>query len=111
MQAMRNKIADFMETDEALHWLPAFEEQKRETLRSYPSFTWETYLRELRKPRIIWADGLVLLCASLLFGKEIEVVTTKQDGVPTTYTSVKRNIDWSVPYTNPPLRLGSNHDN
>ena len=54
MQEMRNKIADFMETDEVLNQLPAFQAQKIATLSRYPSHTWHTYLQELRKPKIIW---------------------------------------------------------
>ena len=110
IQAVRNKIADYMRDDEILHQLPAFQEQKDETLRSYPSLTWSTYLQQLRLPKIIWGDELVLLCASLLFGKEIIVVTTKQQGVACWYKAAQRNIDWPFPYTEPPLVLGNLHE-
>ena len=106
MQAMRNRLADFMQTDEALNQLSAFEEQKRVTLASR-KMTWPTYLQELRKPKIIWADELVLLSASLLFGKEINVLTTKQGGEPCWYTPYKQNINWPYPYSNPPMALGN----
>ena len=67
MQAVRNQIADYMQTDETLHQLPAFQDQREVTLRSYPTHTWSTYLQELRKPNIIWGDELCILAASLLY--------------------------------------------
>ena len=102
---MRNTIADFMEHDEALNQLPAFEAQKNATLHER-KLTWTAYLHLLRQPKIIWADELVLLCASLMLCKEIIVVSTKQNGAPTCYVAAKRNVDWPFPYTTPPLTLG-----
>ena len=107
---MRNKIADFLQHDEALHQLPAFQDQRDETLRSYPHLTWSAYLQELRKPKIIWFDELCLLSASLLFGKEIIVVTTERDGSPCWYKAAERHIDWPFLFTEPPLVLGNLHE-
>ena len=71
MQEVRIAIADFMEQNEALHQLPAFQEQKNDTLQD-KKMTWSVYLQELRHPQIFRdyvGDELVLLCASLMFGK------------------------------------------
>ena len=106
MQEVRNIIAAFMEHNEALHQLPAFQEQKNETLQD-KKLTWSVYLQELRQPQIMRdyvGDELVVFCASLLFGKEI-VIVTKDKGAPTSYVAAKKNDDWPFPYSTPPLTL------
>ena len=108
MQEVRITIADFMEDNEALHQLPAFQVQKNNTLQD-KKLTWSVYLQELRHPQILRdyvGDELVLLCASLMFGKEIVVVTTDKKGAPTSYVAAGKINEWPTPYSTPPLTLG-----
>ena len=110
MQSVRDLIATYMKTNQALHQLPAFQTQRRVTMESYPNHTWSSYLQELRKPKIIWCDELCLLAVSLMLGKEIIVVTTDREGVPCVYKAVQRNVDWPYPYSEPPLILANLHE-
>ena len=110
MQLVRDWIATSMEKDLEIRELSAFQMQRKVTMESYPNLSWEMYLQELRKPKVIWCDELCLLVVSLLLRKEIILVTTDRQGVPCVYKCVKRNDDWHYPYSEPPLILANLHE-
>ena len=97
-----------MERNEDLHQLPAFQEQKDATLGDYPEYTFDFYCFQMRKCRVLWADGLVLLCTSLMLGREI-VLVTHDKGKAKWYVGAKANIDWPYTYMTPPLTLSYLH--
>ena len=61
MQLVRDWIATSMEKDLEIRELSAFQMQRKVTMESYPNLSWEMYLQELRKPKVIWCDELCLL--------------------------------------------------